>query len=66
MTQCQETPGFSAENMLKLAEMSEHASTSSLDVTKTAYSAALKLLLSMGHAVHYDQVALVSQLSCET
>lgn len=63
LTQCQETPGFSAENMLKLAETSQQAAKNHLDVTKTAYSAAQKLLLSMGHAVPYDKVALVRRFA---
>ena len=46
--------------MLKLADLSQHADKSSLSVTQEAYNAALKLLLSHGHTVQYEQVAQVN------
>lgn len=46
--------------MLKLAEKSHHADKSSSDTTQEAYTAALKLLLSQGHAVQYEHVAQAS------
>ena len=46
--------------MLKLADLSQHADKSSLTITQDAYPAALKLLLSHGHAVQYEQVAQVN------
>lgn len=46
--------------MLKLAELSQLADKSSMDITQAAFRAALKLLLSQGHAVQYELVAKVS------
>ena len=59
LEQCKQTSSFSAESMLKLAALSKGASHSTPDIAREALHAALKLLLSKGHAVRYDQVAQV-------
>lgn len=57
--QCKQSSSFSAESMLKLAAFSKGACHSNSDIAREAFHAALKLLLSKGHAVPYDQVAQV-------
>ena len=59
LEQCKQSSSFSAESMLKLAALSKAASHSHPDIAREAFHAALKLLLSKGHAVQYDQVAQV-------
>ena len=60
LQQCRETPSFSVENVLKLANFSKTAPNSNQDVTREALQMTLQLLLSKGHAVRHDQVAQVS------
>lgn len=60
LQQCRETPSFSVENVLKLANFSKAAPNSNQDVTREALQMTLQLLLSKGHAVRHDQVAQVS------
>ena len=64
LEQCKQSSTFSAESMLKLAAFSKGASHSTSDTAREAYHAALKLLLSKGHAVQYDQVAQVRFACC--
>ena len=59
LEQCKQSSSFSAESMLKLAAFSKGNAHSTPDITREAFHAALKLLLSKGHAVQYDQVAHV-------
>lgn len=62
LQQCKQAPGFSAENMLKLACLSRSSKSGSPDVTRETFQSALKLLLARGHAVQYEQVAQVWHL----
>ena len=64
LQQCRETPSFQAESMLKLADLSRTADGSNPEVTREAFQAALKLLLSKGHAVQHDLVAQVCMHAC--
>lgn len=66
LEQCKQTSGLSAESMLKLAALSKRASHSTPDIAREALHAALKLLLSKGHAVQYDQVAQVLHAVSDT
>lgn len=59
LEQCKQSSYFSAESMLKLAAFSKGNRHSNSDIAREAFHAALKLLLSKGHAVQYDQVAQV-------
>ena len=66
LEQCRQTCGFSAESMLKLAALSKGATHSTPDIAREALHAALKLLLSKGHTVRYDQVAQVLHAVSDT